>query len=162
MFRIFLILTACSSRHQCGAQEYRRRRAAGETPFPPSPTLPNAFEFTVPSVRNSHMIPCRLFEPQDSTVTPKGVLYHIHGGGWVIGSAAGCVRSACLRFMKSPDSIWCSQDLLLNALANEIQLIVVSVEYRLAPEHPFPAASEDCYDVVDWLQANAISKVCAP
>jgi acetyl esterase/lipase len=52
------------------------------------------------------------------------------------------------------------QDLLLDELANRTQLAVVSVDYRLAPEHPFPAANHDCHDVADWLVDNAPSKVC--
>jgi hypothetical protein len=55
-------------------------------------------------------------------------------------------------------SIWLKfnarQDFLLNTIAKTCRVVVVSVDYRLAPEHPFPAAQEDCYDVAHWLVAN--------
>lgn len=57
-------------------------------------------------------------------------------------------------FLRS-DAAWFRQDLLLEEIARRAQLLVVSVEYRLAPEHPFPAGPEDCYEVADWLVANS-------
>jgi len=74
--------------HQCGAEEYRRRRAAGETPFPPAMRLDNTSELTVRSTKGGHDISCRVFG-ESARFTPRGVLYHIHGGGYVIGSASG-------------------------------------------------------------------------
>ena len=44
-----------------------------------------------------------------------------------------------------------SQDPLLKAIADGVNLIVVSVGYRLAPENPFPKGPEDCFDVAEWL-----------
>ena len=63
------------------------------------------------------------------------VLY-MHGGGWVIGNLD-------------------SHDRLCRQLANEAQICVVSVDYRLAPEHPFPAAVEDCAHAWRWLHSQA-------
>ncbi|MET8758687.1 alpha/beta hydrolase [Lentzea sp. NPDC004782] len=65
-----------------------------------------------------------------------GVYLHIHGGGWSFGSADG-------------------QDERLWRLALEARLAVVSVEYRLAPEHPFPAGPDDCEAVARWLAEHA-------
>jgi acetyl esterase/lipase len=66
-----------------------------------------------------------------------GVLYNIHGGGMILGHAR-------------------SQELLdLLGLAKELELAVVSVEYRLAPEHPHPAPVEDCYAGLAWVAENA-------
>jgi acetyl esterase len=65
-----------------------------------------------------------------------GVYLHIHGGGWVFGSADG-------------------QDERLWQLAEQTRLAVVSVEYRLAPEHPFPAGPEDSEAAARWLVHNA-------
>ncbi|MEY9943428.1 alpha/beta hydrolase [Kitasatospora sp. GAS1066B] len=65
-----------------------------------------------------------------------GVHLHIHGGGWAFGSADG-------------------QDERLWQLAEQAHLAVVSVEYRLAPEHPFPAGPDDCEAAAMWLVANA-------
>lgn len=65
-----------------------------------------------------------------------GALYWIHGGGYVIGRAA-------------------IDDRLCGATARELGIVVVSVEYRLAPEHPFPAPLDDCYAGWHWLQQSA-------
>ncbi|MEV7127663.1 alpha/beta hydrolase [Streptomyces sp. NPDC093260] len=68
-----------------------------------------------------------------------GVYLHVHGGGWVIGSADG-------------------QDETLWQLAQQARLAVVSVEYRLAPEHPFPAAPDDCETAARWLVDHAAAE----
>ncbi|MFF9277990.1 alpha/beta hydrolase [Streptomyces griseosporeus] len=65
-----------------------------------------------------------------------GVYLHLHGGGWVFGSADG-------------------QDEKLWRLAVEARLAVVSVDYRLAPEHPFPAGPDDCAAAARWLVDHA-------
>lgn len=63
---------------------------------------------------------------------------HIHGGGWTVFSSS-------------------FQDPLLAHIADTSNLAVVSVEYRLAPENPFPQGPEDCYDVALWLVGNAVA-----
>ncbi|MDY6997335.1 MAG: alpha/beta hydrolase [Actinomycetota bacterium] len=65
---------------------------------------------------------------------PGPALLWIHGGGYVIGSAA-------------------QDDVLCRRFARELDATVVSVDYRLAPEHPYPAAVEDCYSALRWLSA---------
>ena len=67
---------------------------------------------------------------------PTGVLLWIHGGGYVMGDP----RS---------DHDVCSQ------YARDLGIVVVSAEYRLAPEHPFPAGLEDCYAALRWVHENA-------
>lgn len=47
----------------------------------------------------------------------------------------------------------------MDEISKRTQLLIVSVEYRLAPEFPYPAAAEDCYEVAEWLIANSRSKV---
>jgi acetyl esterase len=74
-------------------------------------------------------------------VTPPGlgpwpVLIWIHGGGWVIGTAA----ESCITCQRLAAGAGC---------------IVVNVDYRLAPEHPFPAAPDDCTAVTRWVLAHA-------
>jgi acetyl esterase/lipase len=80
--------------------------------------------------------------------TPAGggsgaALLWIHGGGLVIGSAAQDDRR-CI------------------AIANELDVVVVSAEYRLAPEHPFPLPLDDCLDAWDWVQQNAAARGIDP
>jgi len=65
-----------------------------------------------------------------------GVLLWIHGGGMVIGSVA-------------------QDDATCLATASALSAVVVSVDYRLAPEHPFPTPLDDCTEAWDWIQANA-------
>lgn len=79
-------------------------------------------------------IPLRVYTPStgDSAHERLPTLVFFHGGGWVLGSLD-------------------SHDPVCRALANAANCIVVSVEYRLAPEHPFPAAVEDCYAAVKWV-----------
>jgi acetyl esterase len=69
----------------------------------------------------------------------EGVYLHIHGGGWAFGSADG-------------------QDEKLWRLAVQARLAVVSVEYRLAPEHPFPAGPDDCEAAARWLVDHAAAE----
>ncbi|MET8953161.1 alpha/beta hydrolase [Streptomyces sp. NPDC004393] len=68
-----------------------------------------------------------------------GVYLHFHGGGWTFGSADG-------------------QDERLWRLAAQARLAVVSVDYRLAPEHPFPAGPDDCEAAARWLVDHAAAE----
>ncbi|MEV6239393.1 alpha/beta hydrolase fold domain-containing protein [Lentzea sp. NPDC051838] len=81
--------------------------------------------------RVAHGVPVRVFTPEHA----DGVYLHVHGGGWSFGSADG-------------------QDERLWELATATRLTVVSVEYRLAPEHPFPAAPDDCEAAARWVVAE--------
>jgi acetyl esterase len=75
-------------------------------------------------------VPIRVFVPE--AAGPLPILVHYHGGGWVIGSVD-------------------ASENLCRALANLTPCIVVSVEYRLAPEARFPAGLEDCYAATRWV-----------
>jgi acetyl esterase len=79
-------------------------------------------------------IPIRIYKPAGNGPFP--VLLYFHGGGWVIGDIE-------------------SSDGLCRILANAAGCIVISVDYRLAPEHPFPAAADDAYHATLWAAANA-------
>ena len=79
-------------------------------------------------------IPVRIYTPQGNGPFP--VLVFFHGGGWVI-----CDLD--------------THDGLCRSLTNQAGCIVVSVDYRLAPEHKFPAAPEDCYAATRWVAGNA-------
>ena len=87
---------------------------------------------TVPGPRGE--IPVRVYTPEGHAPFP--VLVYFHGGGWVIGSLE-------------------THDGLCRHLANAAGAVVVSVDYRLAPEHPFPASGEDAYAATRWVAANA-------
>jgi acetyl esterase/lipase len=52
-----------------------------------------------------------------------------------------------------------SQDLMLHEIQQKTNLAVISIDYRLAPEHPWPAALDDCIDVAEWLLENSQSQV---
>lgn len=76
----------------------------------------------------------RIYRP--AAKGPLGVLVYFHGGGWVLNSVD-------------------THDHICRALANAAGCIVVSVDYRLAPEHKFPAAIEDAFAATCWAAANA-------
>jgi len=78
--------------------------------------------------------PLRLREFRPERV--DGAMLHIHGGGWMTGE---------------PELT----DLLNDALSTQLNLAIVSVDYRLAPEHPYPAAPDDCETAALWLLENA-------
>jgi acetyl esterase/lipase len=89
---------------------------------------------TVPASAG-HDIPIRIYRPQGRTAqTP--VVFFIHGGGMVMGSLDGGDRLAA-------------------RLSKELDALVVSVDYRLAPEHPYPAGLDDCMDALRWTAAHA-------
>ena len=79
-------------------------------------------------------IPVRIYTP--SGRGPFGILIYFHGGGWVIGNIE-------------------THDSLCRDLTNQAGVVTVSVDYRLAPEHKFPAGPEDCYAVTKWIGGNA-------
>jgi acetyl esterase len=112
--------------HTLPADETRRARREGRGVFPPLVFSELATTVTVPGRAGG--IPVRVIEAE----RPRGAYLHIHGGGWTLGSADG-------------------QDTLLEQIARETGLTVASVEYRLAPEHPYPAGPDDCEDAARWL-----------
>jgi acetyl esterase len=76
----------------------------------------------------------RLFVPEDAGANPPLVLFY-HGGGWVIGDLD-------------------SHDGTCRALARASKAAVLSVAYRLAPEHRYPAAPKDCFEALEWASKN--------
>ena len=114
-----------------GAETTREGRRQGRGPFPAPVFSPRARTITITG-RDGNEIPLRVIAPDQ----PRGVYLHIHGGGWVLGSAT-------------------QQDPMLEKIADTTGLAVVSVEYRLAPEDPFPAGPNDCESAAAWLVQNA-------
>jgi acetyl esterase len=76
-------------------------------------------------------IPVRVYAPAGAGAAAPAIAF-FHGGGWVIGSLE-------------------THDNFCRALANRSAAVVVSIDYRLAPEHRFPAAAEDCYAATRWI-----------
>jgi acetyl esterase/lipase len=103
---------------------------AGFGVFPPPAIRPEGVDRVVPGRDGDVRV--RVFTPP----AVRGVYLHMHPGGRVLGSAR-------------------NQDGRLWALAVETSLAVVSVDYRLAPEHPHPAAVHDCEDAARWLVAGS-------
>ncbi len=83
---------------------------------------------TIPGLAGE--IPVRIYTPEGTAPFPA--LVYFHGGGWVIGEL---------------DVV----DVPCRALANQAGCVVVSVDYRMAPEHKFPAAVNDCYAATKWV-----------
>jgi acetyl esterase len=83
-------------------------------------------------------IPARVYTPRDIGGEKLPVLVLYHGGGWVIGDIE-------------------SHDNMSRYFANNADVIVVNVGYRLAPEHKFPAGHDDCIAAAEWVHANAES-----
>jgi acetyl esterase len=98
---------------------------------PPEP-LANVEERSIPGPGGQ--IPLRIYTPEGKG--PHPVILYFHGGGWVIGD-------------------FDTHDGLCRHLAKQASAVVVSVGYRLAPEHKFPAAPDDCYAATCWVAENA-------
>ena len=81
-------------------------------------------------------IPLRLYRPAGAPPRETPVLVYIHGGGWVIGDLD-------------------SHDAVCRAIAERAGCLVVAVDYRLSPEHPAPAAAEDCIAALRWVASHA-------
>ena len=81
-------------------------------------------------------LPIRIYRPGGLGDGPAPVLVFYHGGGFVIGNLD-------------------THDRDCRKLANRGQCIVIAIDYRLAPEHPFPAAVEDSWAALSWVLANA-------
>ncbi|WP_375304100.1 alpha/beta hydrolase [Bradyrhizobium sp. A11] len=103
---------------------------------PDAPELARVASLSIPAPHGA--IPARLYVPKEPRrhdgLSPALVFFH--GGGWVIGDLD-------------------SHDVVCRQLAVEGALIVISVDYRLAPEHKFPAATEDAVAATQWVAANA-------
>jgi len=82
-------------------------------------------------------IPARLYMPEGAEGLPPLTLFY-HGGGWVIGTLD-------------------THDATCRALVRASGSALLSVGYRLSPEHPYPAPVEDCYDALVWAAAHAES-----
>ena len=97
----------------------------------PKPVLARVDDFTIPA-RDGHALPARLYAPSCERLP---VLLYFHGGGFTVGSIA-------------------THDILCRQLSHLAGCAVVSLDYRLAPEHKFPTAHNDAWDALQWLAAH--------
>jgi acetyl esterase len=97
----------------------------------PGPEVASAVDMPVPAPDGD--VSVRVYTPEGAGPFP--VMVWMHGGGWVLGSVN-------------------TTDATCRAMANDTPCVVVSVEYRLAPETKFPGPAEDCYAVAQWVAAN--------
>lgn len=125
------LLTPLPDWWNTGAAAAREGRRQGRGPFPPPVMSPRARTIVIEG-RDGNEIPLRVIAPAHP---PRGIYLHCHGGGWVLGAAD-------------------MQDPMLERIADNTGQAVVSVEYRLAPEHPYPAGPDDCESAAAWLVAN--------
>ena len=109
---------------------YRETRAALR---PPAPALPVVGDLNAEGTAGS--IPLRLYRPSNGVLP---ALIYFHGGGWVLGDLD-------------------THDAVCRQLAVQAGVVVIAVDYSLAPEHPFPAAVDDCYSATAWIASNAVA-----
>jgi len=116
-----------------GAAEARLLFNAGRKVLAPDPMpVAETRDLAIPGPGGP--IPARLYRAAATGTLP--VLVFFHGGGWVVGDIE-------------------SHDTVCRHLASRASCAVVSVDYRLAPEHKFPAAVEDCFAATAWVAGNA-------
>ncbi|MDE2884441.1 MAG: alpha/beta hydrolase [Chloroflexota bacterium] len=120
--------------HETSPQEARALQAA--RPNLPGPEVASVSDHLAPGPHGD--VPVRVYVPVTDDEGPLPVSMWFHGGGWVIGSVA-------------------TNDATCRALANASGAIVVSVDYRLAPEHKFPVPFDDSYAATVWAAENAAS-----
>ena len=89
----------------------------------------------IPGPEDAPPVGLRIYRPKAASGVLPGIFF-IHGGGMIMGSVEG-------------------ENLKAAELCEAIQAVVVSVEYRLAPEHPHPAPVQDCYAALKWMAQNA-------
>ncbi len=132
------LLATQPSIHTIPVAVTRRVRREGGGVFPPPVMLPEARDVRI-ATRGGE-IPLRVVRPREPAA---GVYLHIHGGGWTLGAHD-------------------MQDVALAELANATGLVAVSVDYRLAPEHPHPAGADDCEDAARWLLEHGARELDVP
>lgn len=88
--------------------------------------------------QDNHQIPIRIYRPKGREAQQSSAIIYIHGGWFIAGGYE-------------------THDAVVRKLANKTGSVVIFIDYRLAPEHPFPAGLNDCIDGVKWVFENAES-----
>ena len=107
---------------------------AGAADVPPNDNVVHE-DRQVPGPAGDPNIIVRIYRPVNASGTLPGI-YFIHGGGMILGDLDG-------------------EHPVAQTMCEQVNAVIVSVDYRLAPEHPFPAGPEDCYAGLVWMAANA-------
>ena len=100
----------------------------------PAPALPRVEDIRIPGPTGP--IGARVYDPAGPSASPRPVVAYFHGGGWVQGDLE-THHGLCAR------------------LASRAGALIVAIDYRLAPEHKFPAAVDDCFAAYRWLRSHA-------
>ncbi|MEO8540408.1 MAG: alpha/beta hydrolase [bacterium] len=124
--------TMAAAGFQLGGDPVELRAMMALAPRPEGEPVAKVEDRTIPA--NGADIPVRIYRPEGTGTKPVLVWYH--GGGWVIGSLDG-------------------SDYGCRIMANASGAVVISVDYRLAPESKFPTAADDCYEVTKWVSEHA-------
>ncbi|MFF2810897.1 alpha/beta hydrolase [Streptomyces sp. NPDC058000] len=119
-----------------------RRASRAARPEPGDGTV-TAADRTVPGPPGAPALPVRVYRPDAPAAGPRPLVVFFHGGGWVL-----CDLD--------------THDGLCRQLARRCDAVVVSVDYRRAPEDRFPAAAEDAYAATRWALAHAAELGCDP
>lgn len=122
--------------HSLSPEAARAAYAAGAGVLEiPRPALERVQDLRVPA-RDGHAMAARLYAPEPAAAGALPALLYLHGGGFTIGGIE-------------------THDVLCRELARQAGCMVVSLDYRLAPEHRFPTASNDAWDALQWLASHA-------
>ncbi|KAL8673689.1 MAG: hypothetical protein Q9168_001904 [Polycauliona sp. 1 TL-2023] len=124
--------------YEIGAPKYREMQSKGGSFFPKPIVLDRGQDLLIPSREKGREIYCRVMTPK-AGIEPSAVFMHLHGSGFVLASVK-------------------EFDTALARKADMANVVVISVGYRKAPEDPFPAGPEDCYDAAEWLVDNSKEK----
>ena len=111
---------------------YRQICAAADRP----PADVHVADREVPATAQAAAIPLRIYTPKNTGPGPHGVVVYYHGGGYMLGDIA-------------------AYDNVCRQLCEDSDAVVVSVGYRLAPEHPLPAAVDDAWAALAWASEQA-------
>ncbi|MFT8245085.1 alpha/beta hydrolase [Roseomonas sp. BN140053] len=117
--------------------EARRQFARPRAAFGTGPALPRVEDRLIRHAGRE--VPCRLYVPE----TPVGLCVQFHGGGWVLGEL---------------DDF----DAFLREFARRSGCAILAVNYRLAPEHPFPAALDDAAAAIGWAAEEGVRELGLP
>jgi acetyl esterase len=116
------------------AEDLRTAMAALAFEAPPVDPVARVEHRVAPGAEGMGVV-VRVYWPSDDQTPRPGVVF-FHGGGWVMADLD-------------------SHDGFCRTMANEVDAVVVSVDYRRAPEHKYPAAADDCYSALTWVAASA-------